>query len=132
TKFRERLENGNAMQRSFSRMAKLVFDFTALALWITGSSLFAASAATSVLKAKQEAEAQGYVFPATHEEIVLEAKKEGKLRVLTSLQPKTFKAMAASRSEEHTSELQSRVDLVCRLLLEKKNNKISRRNPTHT
>src|SRR5207247_5959486 len=28
---------------------------------------------------------------------------------------------AASRSEEHTSELQSRVDLVCRLLLEKKN-----------
>src|SRR5438874_9949729 len=28
-----------------------------------------------------------------------------------------------SRSEEHTSELQSRRDLVCRLLLEKKNNK---------
>src|SRR5438874_3163229 len=28
---------------------------------------------------------------------------------------------AASRSEEHTSELQSRRDLVCRLLLEKKN-----------
>src|SRR5204862_6650221 len=27
------------------------------------------------------------------------------------------------RSEEHTSELQSRRDLVCRLLLEKKNNK---------
>src|SRR5206468_8961849 len=29
-----------------------------------------------------------------------------------------------SRSEEHTSELQSRSDLVCRLLLEKKNNTI--------
>src|SRR5438105_12746856 len=27
---------------------------------------------------------------------------------------------SVSRSEEHTSELQSRVDLVCRLLLEKK------------
>src|SRR5699024_11345308 len=27
------------------------------------------------------------------------------------------------RSEEHTSELQSRFDLVCRLMLEKKNNK---------
>src|SRR5207247_5357020 len=27
----------------------------------------------------------------------------------------------STRSEEHTSELQSRVDLVCRLLLEKKN-----------
>src|SRR5438874_10648855 len=30
----------------------------------------------------------------------------------------------ADRSEEHTSELQSRRDLVCRLLLEKKNNHI--------
>src|SRR5438105_12421501 len=30
---------------------------------------------------------------------------------------------ACSRSEEHTSELQSRVDLVCRLLLEKKKKK---------
>src|SRR6266536_5762090 len=29
------------------------------------------------------------------------------------------------RSEEHTSELQSRVDLVCRLLLENKKNHIS-------
>src|SRR5438105_6975249 len=28
--------------------------------------------------------------------------------------------IGAGRSEEHTSELQSRVDLVCRLLLEKK------------
>src|SRR5207247_4051413 len=31
------------------------------------------------------------------------------------------------RSEEHTSELQSRVDLVCRLLLEKK----KKHKPTH-
>src|SRR5690242_21170730 len=30
-----------------------------------------------------------------------------------------------SRSEEHTSELQSHVNLVCRLLLEKKKNKIN-------
>src|SRR5207247_3870351 len=29
--------------------------------------------------------------------------------------------LISSRSEEHTSELQSRVDLVCRLLLEQKN-----------
>src|SRR5699024_12789313 len=31
-------------------------------------------------------------------------------------------AVMPLRSEEHTSELQSRFDLVCRLLLEKKNN----------
>src|SRR5207249_12152360 len=37
----------------------------------------------------------------------------------TAAGPDTPKA----RSEEHTSELQSRFDLVCRLLLEKKNDK---------
>src|SRR5699024_11797894 len=31
------------------------------------------------------------------------------------------RAIGCGRSEEHTSELQSRFDLVCRLLLEKKN-----------
>src|SRR6266536_5489214 len=36
-------------------------------------------------------------------------------------QPGPRQAIPSSRSEEHTSELQSRVDLVCRLLLEKKN-----------
>src|SRR5438132_9629567 len=40
-------------------------------------------------------------------------------------------APAAPRSEEHTSELQSHSDLVCRLLLEKKKNKNTkkRQNP---
>src|SRR2546422_7848685 len=36
-----------------------------------------------------------------------------------------------SRSEEHTSELQSRLHLVCRLLLEKKKNKRCSRSPCH-
>src|SRR6266536_5999327 len=31
----------------------------------------------------------------------------------------------AARSEEHTSELQSRVDIVCRLLLEKKKRRLN-------
>src|SRR5690625_6348690 len=35
--------------------------------------------------------------------------------------PQTRKERIAMRSEEHTSELQSRGHLVCRLLLEKKN-----------
>src|SRR5204863_3791978 len=34
--------------------------------------------------------------------------------------PRSFLRAAPGRSEEHTSELQSRRDLVCRLLLEKK------------
>src|SRR5438067_10679585 len=38
----------------------------------------------------------------------------------------------SSRSEEHTSELQSRFDLVCRLLLEKKKKKISTQAKRYT
>src|SRR5688572_31438227 len=37
-----------------------------------------------------------------------------------------------ARSEEHTSELQSQSNLVCRLLLEKKKKKITTNSPTST
>src|SRR5690349_23683264 len=40
----------------------------------------------------------------------------------------TLDAGSAVRSEEHTSELQSRRDLVCRLLLEKKKRNYTMRN----
>src|SRR5207249_6481561 len=48
------------------------------------------------------------------------------LRVIARLSPPAARTRSGSdgyelRSEEHTSELQSRFDLVCRLLLEKKN-----------
>src|SRR5699024_11958866 len=39
--------------------------------------------------------------------------------------------ISKERSEEHTSELQSRFDLVCRLLLEKKKKKNRRRSDTN-
>src|SRR5699024_12591904 len=41
----------------------------------------------------------------------------------------TFRGIG--RSEEHTSELQSRFDLVCRLLLEKKNKKQLQHHTSH-
>src|SRR5438445_7865266 len=47
--------------------------------------------------------------------------------IITASQPVCATMAQASRSEEHTSELQSRQYLVCRLLLEKKKN-IQRRN----
>src|SRR5215211_9406478 len=40
--------------------------------------------------------------------------------------------VGAARSEEHTSELQSHSDLVCRLLLEKKKKKKKKRTKTQT
>src|SRR5206468_8042954 len=42
--------------------------------------------------------------------------------------PLTGECAAPTRSEEHTSELQSRSDLVCRLLLEKKKKKRTIKN----
>src|SRR5699024_11458150 len=44
--------------------------------------------------------------------------------------PGKFLPCEISRSEEHTSELQSRFDLVCRLLLEKKNDSFYARDRT--
>src|SRR2546430_3229580 len=43
-----------------------------------------------------------------------------------------FEAHAHARSEEHTSELQSQSNLVCRLLLEKKKNQPSTHTPSTT
>src|SRR5690349_16732013 len=54
---------------------------------------------------------------------VSDLKRQWKVKSRTSFS--SFKEQATSelRSEEHTSELQSRRDLVCRLLLEKKKKK---------
>src|SRR5204863_1551002 len=46
-------------------------------------------------------------------------------RVSSAPRRRTGRCDDEARSEEHTSELQSRRDLVCRLLLEKKNAKSS-------
>src|SRR2546421_6842317 len=44
-------------------------------------------------------------------------------KIRTTTQPRAHIKRVTMRSEEHTSELQSRSDLVCRLLLEKKKNR---------
>src|SRR5206468_10049614 len=46
------------------------------------------------------------------------------VRYVSQLSRRTQPMFLSLRSEEHTSELQSRSDLVCRLLLEKKKKKI--------
>src|SRR5690554_7178318 len=56
--------------------------------------------------------------------------KRSTLFAITSAAPAQVSRSACSRSEEHTSELQSRPHLVCRLLLEKKKNEKKRRAST--
>src|SRR5688572_31699982 len=60
---------------------------------------------------KQVAAAQSHPVP---------ARKENDLRCRHPRAPQSTQCHAGSRSEEHTSELQSQSNLVCRLLLEKK------------
>src|SRR3989449_4454722 len=48
------------------------------------------------------------------------------IRGTSATAPATTSSATPRRSEEHTSELQSRLHLVCRLLLEKKKKKLSR------
>src|SRR5258707_7659602 len=52
-------------------------------------------------------------------------------QALATLEP-TLKRYPNNRSEEHTSELQSRQYLVCRLLLEKKKKKIKKKTQNYT
>ena len=59
-------------------------------LWVAHTVALAASPSAGLLKAKQEADARGYIFETSHNEIVAKAKKEGKLRVITSLEPETY------------------------------------------
>src|SRR3712207_6965054 len=65
-------------------------------------------------------------------ELRLNPEQEAQVRQILSETREEFRALRREseprerRSEEHTSELQSRQYLVCRLLLEKKKNKILR------
>jgi hypothetical protein len=62
---------------------------------------FAAATGPALLRAKGEAEARGYVFAASHDEIVAQARKEGRLRVVTNMEPANFKASAAAFTKRY-------------------------------
>ena len=88
----------------------------------TGHAAAAASAAT---KAKQEAEASGYAFELSHDDIVSKAKREGRLRIMTSLESEKLKPVAeAFRKKYPFIELRAEeiggTDTYQRMLLEMK------------
>jgi ABC-type Fe3+ transport system substrate-binding protein len=58
------------------------------------SLLHGAAASPALLKAKQEAEARGYIFETSRDDIIAKAKKEGKLRVLSSLEMENLKPVS--------------------------------------
>lgn len=68
---------------------------------LVNSPLFAAAPGAGVAKAKQEAEAKGFIFENSRDDIVAKAKKEGKVRVLSSLDSASFKPMADSFKKKY-------------------------------
>jgi hypothetical protein len=104
-----------------------VFAFVlAFCLFAAGDSCLAAS--PSLLNAKKEAEAAGYIFEAGREEIVARARKEGKLKVFSGLAAETtlrdlssrFKVRYPFISEIQTAERSPGTEAAQRFLLEVK------------
>ena len=61
----------------------------------------AAAPSPAMLKARQEAEARGFVFETSRDGIIAKAKKEGRVRALSSLDPSSFKPMADSFKKKY-------------------------------
>ena len=68
---------------------------------IADTSIFAAELSPTLLKAKKEAEAKGYLFAASHDEIVNRAKQEGKLRVIVSLDAGILKRLSEGFTKKY-------------------------------
>jgi iron(III) transport system substrate-binding protein len=85
----------------------------------------AAAAGAALQKAKQEAEAKGFIFETSRDEILAKAKKEGKLRVLTSLENEALKPVSEAFKKKYPfidlrAEEIAGTDTYQRMLLEMK------------
>ena len=78
-------------------LASLLF----IGFCLIATQAFAATASPSLQKAKQDAEAKGYTFITSHDEILANAKKEGKVRILSSLDPNTYKPLMESFKKKY-------------------------------
>ena len=76
----------------WNRLCILVSCVT-FGVWQSAS---AAMVNPSLAKIKTEAESKGYIFLTGHDEIISEAKKEGKLRVVSGLSPESLKTMISA------------------------------------
>src|SRR5690554_7479744 len=96
-----------------------LFPYTTL--FRSGASSQFSSIPMNFFRGSQEEYQADYIITGQWSKKALkEAKRYGRVNVAASTEDNGF---SSARSEEHTSELQSRPHLVCRLLLEKKKKK---------
>lgn len=96
-----------------------------LACWLLYPTAHAKAAASAATKAKNEAETQGYAFELSHNDIVSKAKREGRLRVMSSLESDMLKPVAEAFRKtypfiELRAEEISGTDTYQRMILEMK------------
>jgi ABC-type Fe3+ transport system substrate-binding protein len=70
--------------------------FFLLGCFVLATNGSAAESSSAFLKAKNEAEAKGFIFEASRDAIVAKAKKEGAVKVLSGLDPSLYSNMMAS------------------------------------
>ncbi|HWP58024.1 MAG TPA: ABC transporter substrate-binding protein [Candidatus Acidoferrales bacterium] len=80
------------MNRKLARVSLLFV----LASFVGSARLEAAAPTPDLLKARRDAQAKGYVFYASHDEIVSLAKQEGRLSGVISLDPETFAPLTSA------------------------------------
>ena len=88
-------------------------------------ALHAAAAPAALQKAKQDAEAKGFIFETSHDEIIAKARKEGKLRVISSLEMENLKPVSEAFRKKYPfiylrAEEIAGTDTYQRMLLEMK------------
>ncbi|MBI2986078.1 MAG: extracellular solute-binding protein [Deltaproteobacteria bacterium] len=94
-----------------SVLNKIVGSFTLFLLFMLAPT-HAVAASPTLVQAKKEAEAKGYIFFTTHDEIVAMAKKEGKLRVMTGFETQTLKPLINAFKQRYPFMTDIRVEVV--------------------
>jgi len=84
-----------------SRGYKIVGFLIIGSLYLTVSSALAATPSPSLAKAKQEAEAKGFTFISSRDEIIKRAKEEGKVTALMSMSSSNFQPIIDSFKKKY-------------------------------
>jgi spermidine/putrescine-binding protein len=84
-----------------SRRFQIVGFLIICSLYLSNSSALAATASPSLAKAKQEAEAKGFTFVSSRDEIIRRAKEEGKVTALMSMSSSNFQPIIDSFKKKY-------------------------------
>ncbi len=82
------------MQLLPQRTARHLLLLVLISAGLINAVVLAAEPGAALLKSKKDAEAKGYIFAASHDEIVSRAKQEGRLRVIVSLDAGILKRLS--------------------------------------